>query len=402
MPREIDEDLIEATIRKVAEARAARDGGDVPGAAGPALIEDATSPGRQPVDEDLIEATIRRVAEANASRETGGALSDVAQEPVEEATPSARQPVDEDLIEATIRRVAAQKAAKLAGDPDWEHVQAPPLEREADAQPESALVEAEDPPTEATAPSVRAFAGAEWEHHAITAHADAPSEYEGDPVEYEDEPPPTTGWPGASRDGWASSGAAHAGAWPTSSSPSETDDPIERIERTLAALIERVDAIVPIIERLAGSAESEWQDAPFPRIGPGGALRSVLRDPSPRAATAEHLEPEVIDTRPIPKPLPPLEPKRNIDLLPRTYRITVEDKRRGVDLVPLHRALLSIEGVRDMSLLSYNNGIAMVSLEATTDIEPETVRESVSRAMAREARIETNNEHTMVVKLAED
>ena len=37
-------------------------------------------------------------------------------------------------------------------------------------------------------------------------------------------------------------------------------------------------------------------------------------------------------------------------------------QRNGVDLVPLHRALLSIEGVRDMSLLSFANGVGDPSL----------------------------------------
>ena len=55
--------------------------------------------------------------------------------------------------------------------------------------------------------------------------------------------------------------------------------------------------------------------------------------------------------------------------MPRTYRITVEDKRRGVDLVPLHRALLAMDGVKDMSLLSYNNGVALVALEMVNDID---------------------------------
>ena len=100
----------------------------------------------------------------------------------------------------------------------------------------------------------------------------------------------------------------------------------------------------------------------------------------------------------------PLVPdaKRGFDLWPRTYRITVEDKRRGVDLVPLHRALLGMEGVRDMSLLSYSNGTAIVALEATVEIDPGVLGDAVSRAMAREVKVEVHNEQTMVIKLAED
>ena len=70
--------------------------------------------------------------------------------------------------------------------------------------------------------------------------------------------------------------------------------------------------------------------------------------------------------------------------------------------MPLHRALLSMDGVRDMSLLSYNNGVAIVALETTTELDPDALGAQVSRAMSRDARVEVHNEHTMVVKLAEE
>jgi hypothetical protein len=144
---------------------------------------------------------------------------------------------------------------------------------------------------------------------------------------------------------------------------------------------------------------------PLPRGSLAAMQRPAVFRDLPAQATA--LDPMAdataqIDTRPLPKPLPPIhaaEQKRGLDLLPRTYRITVEDKRRGVDLVPLHRALLGMEGVRDMSLLSYNNGIAIVSIETVDTLDPPALETAVSRAMARPARIEVHNDHTMVVKL---
>jgi hypothetical protein len=168
----------------------------------------------------------------------------------------------------------------------------------------------------------------------------------------------------------------------------------------LQALVDRLDAVLPLLERLVARSGGEWdRDPSIPRAQPGMA-RPVLMDAPQRATSAE---PDVIDTRPIPKPLPPLvEPRRGLDLLPRTYRITVEDKRRGVDLVPLHRAMLSMEGVRDMSLMSYNNGVAIVAIETTSELDPELLGASVSKAMGREARVEVHNESTMVVKLSEE
>src|SRR5205823_8411469 len=141
---------------------------------------------------------------------------------------------------------------------------------------------------------------------------------------------------------------------------------------------------------------------------------AIFRDLSPASATAEPL---VEEPAPAPAPVqqqapaavqPPPQPvqqpdaKRGFDLLPRTYRITIEDKRRSVDLVPLHRSLLAMEGVRDMSLLSYNNGVAIVALETVSDIDPQVLESIVGRAMSRGARVEQHNECTLAVKLAEE
>jgi hypothetical protein len=175
----------------------------------------------------------------------------------------------------------------------------------------------------------------------------------------------------------------------------------------LRTIAERLDAVLPLLERIASGATAartggEWERDPQSRA----PISMAQRNPAARdggAALAERAPSDVIDTRPLPKPLPPLvEPKRGFDLLPRNYRITVEDRRGGVDLVPLHRAMLGIEGVRDMSLLSYNNGVAIVALETTDELDPEAMRLSVVRAMQCDARVEVHNENTMVVKLNEE
>ncbi|MEX0749976.1 MAG: hypothetical protein WD359_04130, partial [Dehalococcoidia bacterium] len=199
---------------------------------------------------------------------------------------------------------------------------------------------------------------------------------------------------------------------------SANDDAIARLERSLrdahhalAALTTRVDALEHAAtqqqQRAQISALPVRENVPAEVRQPAPPRPAILRDavPAPRTALAERIPaPEVIDTRPLPEPLPPIhvEPRRGLDLLPRTYRITVEDKRRGVDLVPLHRALLSMDGVRDMSLLSYNNGVAIVSLETNGDLDGDALGTFVGRAMSREAKVEQHNEHTFVVKLAED
>jgi hypothetical protein len=194
---------------------------------------------------------------------------------------------------------------------------------------------------------------------------------------------------------------------------------VEQLERTIAemqamllSLRERIDgaATAPAGHAPQRADDEEWEDeAPqMQRVAYGAPPRpAVFRDiapaaPPPPPAASPPAAPRRADTAPVPERIAArAEERRGLDLLPRTYRITVEDKRRGVDLVPLHRALLAMDGVRDMSLLSYNNGVAIVSLETVSDIDPQVLARAVSRAMSREATVETHNERTLVVKLAE-
>jgi hypothetical protein len=304
--------------------------------------------------------------------------------------------IDEDLIEATIRRVAESKAARLAGpaiEMPVDEARAPEFaqaaEDGADAPPLTAdLDEAADdapppPPPPAPAPAPAPVIAA---REALDDVAEPPAA-----------PAPLAPPPAAAA---AAAPALHVVA-PSAALGGE-EDGVPALADRLHQLIARLDALVPVLERIAASGTSgfdargdEWAPLPPPRAPIAPPRPTVLRDGSALAADAD-----VIDTRPLPKPLPPLvEPRRGLELLPRTYRITVEDKRRGVDLVPLHRAMLGIDGVRDMSLLSYSNGTAIVALETEDALEPEDVRLSMQNAMQRDARIEVHNENTMVVKL---
>jgi hypothetical protein len=305
--------------------------------------------------------------------------------------------IDEDLIEATIRRVAESKAARV----DAPAIEMPVAES---ITPVTAGADADDANREAAAILARV---------AALAPATQP---EADNEDIEVAPPQSLR---AQMQGLPVTPMQMAGSRPVPkpapvqmapARPERAAAPSERVEATgdiaaqLQTIARRLDAVLPLLERIAasreaGAASGEWERAPQPSRAPITAMRAA---PAP-AAAGERAEPDVIDTRPIPKPLPPLiEPKRGFDLLPRNYRITVENKRGGVDLVPLHRAMLGMDGVRDMSLLSYNNGVAIVALETTEELDPELLRSSVSRAMACDARVEVHNENTMVVKLSEE
>jgi hypothetical protein len=281
--------------------------------------------------------------------------------------------IDEDLIEATIRRVAESRAARTT----------------------DTLTPIEMPVSEAVAPVFgNAAESADDLASAATAEVAVEQEIDDDEDIAVTPPPPM---PRLQPRPMPMQAPAVAIAMPQHP---------QDVGAQLQAIAERLDAVLPLLERIAAGAPGahvggEWDREPQSRAPISMAQRAApARD---GAAVAERAAPDVIDTRPLPKPLPPLvEPKRGFDLLPRNYRITVEDRRGGVDLVPLHRAMLGMEGVRDMSLLSYNNGVAIVALETTDELDPEAMRTSVARAMQCDARVEVHNESTMVVKLNEE
>jgi hypothetical protein len=356
MEQNVDESLIEATIRRVAEAQAAREDD------GPEELEAASDDAE---DEDVAAPALQSAGAEEPPVRTGSLAAFMT------GTPVGSGDADESAIEAAIRRVAEAKAQR---------------------------------DLEAEAPEAQAAAGIETVETSAETHAWPPAA-DPEPLSFTQR-----------------AHGATALAFDPTPEPEAWTDAVARLERGLESahtllreIIARLDAGAVVGATAANSTTAfapsrpaasvdEWEDeAPLVQnLGFGVPPRpSILRDPP--AAIERAVEPDVIDTRPLPEPLPPIqtETRRGFDLLPRSYRITVEDKRRGVDLVPLHRALLAMDGVRDMSLLSYNNGVAIVSLETVNDIDTGVLESAVSRAMSRPATVEQHNERTLVVKLAE-
>lgn len=392
MSPDVDEDLIEATIRRVAEAKAARgetdDDADTADSAPEAhdrssappelhLVtpdEDAGEvsladdpPVRPSEDEDPIEATIRRVAEAKAARELerpGGeategegpaAVPDVVTLAASTAATPTLATQDYDAIEETIRRVAAAKADR-----------------------ERTAVETPEPPGDEVRPA---------------------------PVA----PGPTPSPANADLEALLSVVAR------LELEVAETREDVRVLASRLQAIESAAHDSMPAFHPPHSTAlhqpaadEADFDDAPqISRMPFGTPPRpAIFRDPSPHTATAEQLVPAydspVEAAAHVRGEAPAAPERRGLDLLPRGYRVTVEDKRRDVDLVPLHRALLQMPGMKDMSLLSYSNGVAIISLEMTGALDPDELCATVSRAMARPARVEVHNDTTMVVKLSEE
>ncbi|MCH7511782.1 MAG: hypothetical protein IIB19_05400 [Chloroflexi bacterium] len=86
-------------------------------------------------------------------------------------------------------------------------------------------------------------------------------------------------------------------------------------------------------------------------------------------------------------PAEPAEERRGLDLLPQRYLITVEDRDGSVDLVPLHRALMGVDGVEEISLVSYANGVPVISLQAEGELDLEQLDSVVGKAMDRQCEV---------------
>ena len=87
------------------------------------------------------------------------------------------------------------------------------------------------------------------------------------------------------------------------------------------------------------------------------------------------------------KPSEPSSKASGLDLLPQLYLMTVEDREGNVDLVPLHRALMALATLEEANLVSYANGVPVVSLRVKGELDLEQLGSVVSTAMDRECEV---------------
>jgi hypothetical protein len=73
--------------------------------------------------------------------------------------------------------------------------------------------------------------------------------------------------------------------------------------------------------------------------------------------------------------------------LPGQFIITVEDRESKVDLVPLHRALTGLPGVEDVSLVSFANGVPVISVRVAGELDHARLSSAVGMAMDRECEV---------------
>ncbi len=93
------------------------------------------------------------------------------------------------------------------------------------------------------------------------------------------------------------------------------------------------------------------------------------------------------ETKPEDTASEPAEERRGLDLLPQQYVMTVEDQEGAVDLIPLHRALLGLEVIQEISLVSYANGVPVISLRTEGELDLVRLDDAVSEAMDRQCEV---------------
>jgi hypothetical protein len=93
------------------------------------------------------------------------------------------------------------------------------------------------------------------------------------------------------------------------------------------------------------------------------------------------------------------EPLRGLDLLPQQYLMTVEDRESRVDLVPLHRALLSIAGMDDVTLVTYANGVPVISIRVQGELDLEKLQNAVALGMDRECEVIPQENNKLFIRL---
>lgn len=167
-------------------------------------------------------------------------------------------------------------------------------------------------------------------------------------------------------------------------SPAEWQQALDELERDLRAALGSIDLLRrsvdggPATPEPAAVAPSDLE----PELGvpaKASAGISAFERFWERGADAEPEREAVAEEHPT--------GPRGLDLLPKQYLMTVEDRERNVDLVPLHRALLSLAKMEDISLVSCANGTPVVSLRVVGELDQAKLQEAVSTALDQDCEV---------------
>ena len=92
---------------------------------------------------------------------------------------------------------------------------------------------------------------------------------------------------------------------------------------------------------------------------------------------------------------------RGLGTLPQSYRMTIEDKDgTPVDLVTVHRALLSFAPADDVSLNNFANGTAVISLRTTGELDLDELASVIGAATSRECEVIPQGQGKLFLRLS--
>ena len=84
------------------------------------------------------------------------------------------------------------------------------------------------------------------------------------------------------------------------------------------------------------------------------------------------------------------------------YTVTVEDVGAKVKLVPLHQSLSRMSGVRELSLRSYANGVAVVSVDSEVELEATAIEEALGDGMKKACRVSAGEGPSFIVRMGRE
>jgi translation elongation factor EF-1beta len=155
---------------------------------------------------------------------------------------------------------------------------------------------------------------------------------------------------------------------------------IEQIREVLSAKAPEAQAVEPPALRIVPRArEAE------PAIEPAPAREPAADPYSPFERLWERMEHEQVEKQRQEAAGEPV--RKGLELLPQFYLVTVEDREHRVDLVPLHRALQAVEGIDEITLVSFANGVPVVSLRAKHEIDLEQLSSAVASTLKRDCEL---------------
>jgi hypothetical protein len=145
------------------------------------------------------------------------------------------------------------------------------------------------------------------------------------------------------------------------------------------------------------------------------ALAKATAFPPPPVAFSEEMaapEMEELETEAAREASPtfasPRRPLARLDVpaseggAPYSYALTVEEVGSRVKLVPLHQSLSQVEGIRELSLRSYTNGVAVVSIDSEIELDARVLQEALGAGMNQAYRVISGEGPSFLARLGGD